>query len=102
MWVLMVRPPRPDAPQWGGRRLLAVLDAIVWPALWFTTIEKVPFNLGIFGTAGLVLLGLAAVRRTHRAIWRNDRYWFTTWRWGVPLATMLAVAIAVKLLTQFS
>jgi hypothetical protein len=29
MWLLVAREPRPDAPDWPGRRMLAALDAVV-------------------------------------------------------------------------
>jgi hypothetical protein len=36
------------------------------------------------------------VRSTRRAWDTNERYRFTTWRWGVPLATRLALGAALK------
>ena len=34
MWLLVARGPRPDAPDWPGRRMFAAVDAVVWPLLW--------------------------------------------------------------------
>ena len=45
MWLLVAREPRPDAPDWPGRRLLAAVDAVAWPLLWVL--------LGIGGSACL-------------------------------------------------
>jgi hypothetical protein len=98
MWIFVARAARPDASQWAGRRTLAVVDAIFWPALWLAIIASAPFDLGVVGWVGSGLAGLAAVRRGHRAIYRNERYWFTTWRWGVPVAILLAVGSAIRLL----
>jgi hypothetical protein len=40
---------------------------------------------------------LAGARRCARAVWRNERYRFTTWRWGLPLATLLALGVTLKI-----
>jgi hypothetical protein len=80
MWLLVAREPRPDAPYWLGRRLLAAVDAVGWPLLWVLVFRHVPEPVGLVGpivTALAVLLGL---RRLHRALWVNHRYWFTAWR----------------------
>lgn len=98
MWIYLVRPQRPDASQWAGRRSLAVVDAIAWPALWIALIATAPFAAGVTGWVSAGLIGLVAIRRLHRAIWRNERYWFTTWRWGAPLSGMVLAALAIKLL----
>ena len=97
MWLLVAREPRPDAPDWPGRRLLAAVDAVVWPLLWVLLIQQVPGPAGLVGpfvTALAVLLGLG---RLHRALWVNHRYWFTTWRWGKVLGAMLLIGAVLKL-----
>jgi hypothetical protein len=96
MWLLVAREPRPDAPDWPGRRMLAALDALVWPLLWVLLIQHAPEPVGLVGpsaTAMAILLGLG---RLHRAIWVNQRYWFTTWRWGKVMAAMLLIGAVLK------
>ena len=97
MWLLVAREPRPDAPDWPGRRLLAAVDAVAWPLMWVLLIRHVPEPAGLIGpfvTALAVLLGLG---RLHRALWVNHRYWFTTWRWGKVLGAMLLIGAVMKL-----
>ena len=97
MWLLVAREPRPDAPDWPGRRLLAAVDAVAWPLMWVLLIQQLPGPAGLVGpfvTALAVLLGLG---RLNRAIWVNHRYWFTTWRWGKVLASMLLIGAVMKL-----
>jgi hypothetical protein len=97
MWLLVAREPRPDAPEWPGRRLLAAFDAVAWPLMWVLLIQQVPGPPGLVGpfvTALAVLLGLG---RLHRALWVNHRYWFTTWRWGRVLGAMLLIGAVMKL-----
>jgi hypothetical protein len=98
MWIFMARPARPDAAQWAGRRALALIDALAWPALWIAAIASAPLDMGFFSWVFIGLAGFAAVLRARRAIWRNERYWFTTWQWGVPIAALIAVGFAIKLL----
>ena len=96
MWLLVAREPRPDAPDWPGRRLLAAVDAVAWPLMWVLLIRLVPGPAGLVGpfvTALAVLLGLG---RLHRALWVNHRYWFTTWRWGKVAAAMLLIGAVLK------
>jgi len=96
MWLLVAREPRPDAPDWPGRRLLAAVDAVVWPLLWVWVFRHAPEPVGLVGpfvTAMAVLLGLG---RLHRALWVNHRYWFTTWRWGRVAAALLVVGAVLK------
>lgn len=97
MWLLVAREPRPDAPDWPGRRMLAAIDAVAWPLLWVLLILQVPGPAGLvcpFVTALAVLLGLG---RLQRALWENHRYWFTTWRWGKVLGAMLLIGAVLKL-----
>ena len=96
MWLLVAREPRPDAPDWPGRRMLAAVDAVVWPLLGALLILHAPEPVGLVGpfvTAMAVLLGL---RRLHRALWVNQRYWFTTWRWGKVMVAMLLIGAVLK------
>ena len=98
MWLLVAREPWPDAPDWRGRRLFAVFDAILWPLVWVWLFWHAPEPVGLVGpfvTAFAVLFGL---RRLHRALWVNHRYRFTTWRWGRVLAAMLLIGAILKLL----
>ena len=97
MWVLIARSPRPDAPQWPGRRGLAALDALVWPSLWAGAIAFAPLNLGILGRTGIALAVVVGLARTYRAVRRNERYWFTTSRWGALTAALLLGGILMKL-----
>jgi hypothetical protein len=63
MWLLVAREPRPDAPDWPGRRLLAAVDAVAWPLMWVLLIRQVPGPAGLVGpfvTALAVLLGTGA------------------------------------------
>jgi hypothetical protein len=39
----------------------------------------------------------AGLGRLHRALWENQRYWFTTWRWGKVLGAMLLIGAVLKL-----
>jgi hypothetical protein len=97
MWLLVAREPRSDAPDWPGRRLLAAIDAVIWPLMWVLLIRHVPGPVGLVGpfvTALAVLLGLG---RLHRALWANHRYWFTTWRWGRVLGAMLLIGAVLKI-----
>ena len=97
MWMLVAREPRPDAPEWPDRRLLAAVDAFAWPLMWVLLIRQVPGPAGLVGpfvTAMAVLFGLG---RLHRALWVNHRYWFTTWRWGRIAAVLLLMGVVLKL-----
>jgi hypothetical protein len=99
MWVLISRAPRQDAAYWPGRRWLALLDAVAWPTLWAAAVIKAPVSTGLVGAVAVSLLVAIAARRSLKAILRNERYWFTTWRWGLALAGMAAVRAATKLTT---
>lgn len=96
MWLLVAREPRPDAPDWPGRHLLAAVDAVVWPLLWVWVFRHAPEPVGLVGPfvpAMAVLLGLG---RLHRALRVNHRYWFTSWRWGRVVAALLVVGAVLK------
>ena len=97
MWLLVAREPRPNAPDWPGRRVLAAIDAVTWPAMWVLLIHHAPQPVGLIGpfvTAMVVLLGLG---RLPRALCLNHRYWFTTWRWGKVLAAIFLIGAILKL-----
>ena len=97
MWILFARAAKPDAAYWPGRRWLAVADAVAWPALWIAAVANARFNTGIVGVVVMAVATMSIVRRAQRALWRNERYWFTTWRWGVPVATLASLAWTIKL-----
>lgn len=96
MWLLFARAQQADAPYWPGRRWWAVLDAVAWPAGWIVAMTHAPSNGGIVGTLFIALAVLAAVHRVHRALWRNHRYRFTTWRWGRVVGGLLLVGWTLK------
>lgn len=97
MWITFYRPPVPDAPYWPGRRMLAVLDAIGWPAVAFALLMLVPGRAGVFVTvAGAVCLVLA-LSRIRVALWLNHRYRFTTWRVGKVVMVLLLMGLVLKL-----
>ena len=96
MWLMFTRAPTPDAPYWPGRRWLAAVDALAWPALWVLAMRGVPAHAGLIGTAVSVLALCAGAKRLHIAVWRNHRYRFTTWRWGRALLCMAFLGWALK------
>jgi hypothetical protein len=98
MWVLIAREPQPDAPYWPGRRLLAAVDAVLWPAMLVLLIHHAPAPLGLVGPLATAVALLRGLGRLHRAMWANHRYRFTTWRWGRIAAALLVVGLAMKVM----
>ena len=97
MWLLVAREPRPDAPYWRGRRLLAAVDALLWPLLWAVLLDHAPKPVGLMGPAAIAVAILCAIGRLHRALFLNHRYLFTTWRWGRSAAALLLIGLVLKL-----
>lgn len=102
MWLVVVREPRLDARYWPGRRLLAAVDAVVWPLMWVLLIQQVPGPAGLVGPFVTALAVLLSLGRMHRALCINHRYWFTTWRWGKVLASMALIGAVLKLSMSMS
>jgi len=98
MWLLYARTPRPDAPYWSGRRLLAVVDALGWPLLWVFGFSHLPRPVGVVAPLITAVALLCAIGRLHRALWLNHRYRFTTWRWGRLAAALLLVGAVMKMM----
>lgn len=98
MFVLIQRPARADAAQWPGRRALAAVDAVAWPLLWVLAVASAPFDTGLAGPLVAALAVVIALRRFHRAVWHNERYWFTVWRWGRLILLLACLGIVMKLL----
>ncbi|MBX3641774.1 MAG: hypothetical protein KF720_01750 [Rubrivivax sp.] len=96
MWLVFARAPLPDATYWPGRRLLAFVDALVWPASWIALAAQLPQPTGIVGPTVAAVALLNALGRGHRALWRNHRYHFTTWRWAGTLMCLLLVGLALR------
>lgn len=96
MWLLVAREPRQDAPQWMGRKGLAAIDAVAWPAMVFLLLYMSPEPLGVFRTVAAVAAMAASFIRLQRAIWNNHRYWFTTWRLGGVALALILVGAAIK------
>lgn len=97
MWILLWREPRPDAQVWPGRRVLAAIDALVWPAMWIVVVRHLPEPAGVVQPVVIALAVLCAVRRMARALWNNERYWFTTWRWAQVLGGLMLMGLVMKL-----
>lgn len=100
MWLLVQRELRPDATCWPGRRLLASIDAVVWPLLWVLVLGHVPARVGLVGPVVLALAFVFAVARLDRALRINHRYRFTTWRWGRIAAALVLTGLVLKLATS--
>ncbi len=99
MWLLVVREPRQDAPQWSGRKSLAVVDALAWPVAAVLLMSLSPLHLGVVGPVLMVTVLLLSVSRLRRAIWLNHRYRFTTWRWGGLVLSLMLIGSVLKLVT---
>lgn len=97
MFLIVQREPRPDAPDWSGRRWLAAVDALAWPLAWVWLVRTVPMPVGVFGPVVTALAVLCGVSRLLRAVFNNHRYWFTTWRWAKVAAALWLVGVAMKL-----
>lgn len=97
MWVIFARASPPDAQVWLGRRMLALVDAIAWPAAFAAWLLGLSVPLGLVGQFALAWCGVAAVRRAARALGENHRYHFTTWRWGRWLFLAVLFGYALKL-----
>ena len=78
--------------------MLAAVDAVAWPALWVAVIASMKVAAGIVGPVAIALLVVASIGRFRRAVWENERYWFTTYRWGMWLATLALIGALLKLL----
>lgn len=100
MWLVLTRAPLPDAPYWPGRRLLALADAVAWPAAWIALAMQLPQPAGIVGPMIIALAVLSAVGRIHRAAWQNHRYHFTTLRWGRILVGLVLIGLVLKAAMQ--
>ena len=97
MWILFTPEPLPDAPNWPGRRRLAALDAIVWPAGWALVVAQAPMPTGIVGLVIIASAALFAVSLLQRALLCNERYRFTTWRWGKVVVGLVLLGLFIKL-----
>ena len=97
MWLLIAREHAPDAPYWPGRRVLAAVDAALWPLFWVLLFSHAPKPVGVVGPFVAAVALLCALGRLHRALWVNHRYRFTTWRWGRAVAALLLMGMVLKL-----
>lgn len=97
MWLLIARAPLPDAPQWPGRRILALLDAVFWPLFVAFSVVSLSNVLGLVGQVALAACASVAAKRATRAISRNERYRFTTVRVVKLLAVLLAIGALLKI-----
>ncbi|RYF58751.1 MAG: hypothetical protein EOO27_11545 [Comamonadaceae bacterium] len=97
MLMLIARPPRPDAVHWPGRRALAAIDAVAWPLLFAAAAWSAPFSTGVIGQLAIPLAIAFALPRFCRAVWRNERYWFTTWSFAMPIAFLVFVGLVMKI-----
>ena len=96
MWILFARALLPDKPYWTGRRVLAALDALVWPAFVVLLLAQVPGAPGVFKPVVGALALLAALYRLNVAWFSNHRYRFTTWWLMRVLAVLLLVGVVLK------
>ncbi|UUX95363.1 hypothetical protein [Aquabacterium sp. J223] len=96
MFVLIQRQARPDAAYWPGRRVLAAIDAVAWPGLLIIAVLHAPWSTGLGGPVAVALLSTSVLQRLHRAVWLNERYAFTFWRWGRPLLILLVIGMLLK------
>lgn len=100
MWLVLNRPPPPDAPYWPGRRLLALVDAVGWPLGWMALAASLPQPAGIVGPMIMALAALSALCRAPKAVWVDHRYHFTTWRWGRWVLILLLIGLVLRVALQ--
>ena len=97
MWLLFARAPPPDAPYWRGRRWLAAIDALVWPALAWVALSQLAPSGGLVVALSMALSAVSAASRLFTALVANHRYHFTTWRWGRVVAWLLVLGALLTL-----
>lgn len=97
MWLLITRPPRPDANVWPGRRFVAALDALAWPLLAVWLIRRVDVPVGLVGPFTIAMAAVLGLERLHRAVCRNHRYWCTTWRFAKVVGGLLLIGFVMKI-----
>ena len=98
MWLLVARPPVPDAPNWPGRHWLAAIDAVAWPTLWVVVFSQAPAPVGVVGPFVVAVALLCGLGRLHRALCVNHRYRFTTWHWGRVAVGLLVVGMVLRVM----
>ena len=96
MRLPLAREPTPDAPYWRGLGWLAAVDAAVWPLLWVLVFSHAPKPVGIVGPFVAAVALLCTLARLRRAMWENQRYRFTAWRWGRVVVVLLLVGSVTK------
>jgi len=97
MGPIFVREVPADVAVWPGRRVLAVVDALAWPALWIYVTLHAPFDTGLAGKAVVTLAAVMAVQRVIKALLRNERYRFSVVRWGRVAIGLLLLGFALKI-----
>jgi hypothetical protein len=102
MALIFVRESRPNAHVWRGRRLLALLDAVAWPILWIFAVRQAPLETGVVGNVIVAAAVLVAGLRSVTALSQNQRYRFTTWRWGRIALVLIAVGLLLKMAVGLS
>ena len=100
VFLLISREPRPEFAYWPGRRVLAALDAMVWPSAVAVIVAASPLNVGAFGAVVIVVAAYFGAQRLYRALWMNQRYRFTTWVWGKRLGALLLLGLLLKVALQ--
>ena len=97
MFFIIARAPRPDVAVWPGRRWLASLDAIAWPALTVCLAVNSSFSAGLVGTVVTSLAALLLLRRLARAWLCNESYRFATLAWVRWAGALLGLGALLKL-----
>ena len=97
MWLITVRPPLPDIPYWPGRRVLALLDAVIWPSLVALWVENMPRDARLVGQVVIALCVLHGLRQAGRALWDNGQYRFTTLKVLKVVGMLMVVGAVLKL-----
>jgi len=102
MWMIVMRAPRTAHAYWPGRRLLGAVDAVAWPALICAAALQLPTLVStIVGQLLVAFLVLTAVHRVALAVWRNERFSFTTSRVAYVVAMLMLIGLVMKTLAVF-
>jgi hypothetical protein len=97
MFLMIFTRPAPTFSVWAGRRLLAAVDAVAWPALWgWLAFTRIPHG-GLAVRWVVAVLVCLACRRLWRAVADNEHYGFVTVRWAKLLLCLWIFGYALKL-----